>query len=110
MDKIANNSATHRQDRDKLKTLFVCHDFPPHKYAGAQLYAKHLAEEINSKKLANVQILFPIVRSKDKNDYEIVSNNEKDLFIHQLYKPCVDEPNKVYDSVVYNKNFKFSKN
>lgn len=87
----------------KLRILYVCHDFPPHKYAGAQLYAKHLAEEINSKELANIQILFPIVRRKDKNDYEIVSKNEDGLFIHQLYKPCVDEPNKVYDSIVYKK-------
>ena len=40
----------------KYNILFVCHDFPPYKYAGAQLYAMNLALAINKTGLANVEI------------------------------------------------------
>ncbi len=49
-------------DGDKRKILFVCHDFPPYRYAGAQLYAFHLAQELI--RLGNdVSVFYPINRS-----------------------------------------------
>jgi glycosyltransferase involved in cell wall biosynthesis/GT2 family glycosyltransferase len=96
-------------ERNNSKVLFICHDFPPHKYAGAQLYAKHLAEEINAKNLANIEIIYPVVRKKEKQDYEIITINTNKPVLHEIYKPCVDEPDKIFDDVVFKKFSSFLK-
>ncbi|MBP6716764.1 MAG: glycosyltransferase, partial [Acidobacteria bacterium] len=50
--------------RQRPRILFVCHDFPPYRYAGAQLYAMNLAKEINRQGLADVHVLHPVFRER----------------------------------------------
>ncbi|MFA7074993.1 MAG: glycosyltransferase, partial [Endomicrobiaceae bacterium] len=72
--------------KNPKKILFICHDFPPYRYAGAQLYARNLAKAINQSGLAEVEILHPVFLNHNKNvgDYEKVIYD--DLVVHRIYK------------------------
>jgi glycosyltransferase involved in cell wall biosynthesis len=47
-----------------MNILFICHDFPPHRMAGAQLYVKSLAEAINASGHFKVDVLHPVFRGE----------------------------------------------
>lgn len=94
----------------KLKILFVAHDFPPYRFAGAQLYARNLAQKINQLGLADVDILHPVFRNVKPEQYFQIQRNDKfGLRIFELFKPVVGEPQKVYDDNIYEIVFKFLK-
>ncbi|HOQ81274.1 MAG TPA: glycosyltransferase, partial [Candidatus Cloacimonadota bacterium] len=73
----------------KAKILFVCHDFPPFKYAGAQIYAMHLAQAINQSGAAYVEIFHPVFRVDDSTQPygTLETTTFEDLVVHRLYKP-----------------------
>jgi glycosyltransferase involved in cell wall biosynthesis/SAM-dependent methyltransferase len=48
--------------RGRLRVLMVCHDFPPYRYAGAQLYALNLAKSLRESALTDVDVLHPVFR------------------------------------------------
>jgi len=73
----------------KSRILFVCHDFPPHRYAGLQNYALILAKEINSRGLAEVEVLHPVFRG-DFKKVEIQEDHFEGLKIFKLLKPAND--------------------
>ncbi|MDD4157593.1 MAG: glycosyltransferase, partial [Candidatus Cloacimonetes bacterium] len=87
----------------KNKILFICHDFPPYRYAGAQLYARNLAKAINQSGLAEVEILHPVFLNHNKNvgDYEKVIYD--DLVVHRIYKtPNVLDYQNVRSDLIFN--------
>jgi glycosyltransferase involved in cell wall biosynthesis len=43
----------------RQRILFVCHDFPPHIYAGAQLYALNLAKALKNTGQVDVDVIYP---------------------------------------------------
>jgi len=83
----------------KQKILFVCHDFPPHRFAGAQLYAKNLAQAINHSGRAEVEIFYPVFRNCIP-DYQIRQSDFEGLTVYELAKEKVNEPNKIYNPKV----------
>jgi GT2 family glycosyltransferase/CDP-glycerol glycerophosphotransferase (TagB/SpsB family)/glycosyltransferase involved in cell wall biosynthesis len=103
LDEVHKSSAlTTTIETVKLKKiLFICHDFPPYRMAGAQLYARNLAQKINSEGLAKVEILHPVFRDEDERDYYTIRQNNKfGLNIYEYVKPLVKEPQKVFDGKI----------
>jgi GT2 family glycosyltransferase/CDP-glycerol glycerophosphotransferase (TagB/SpsB family)/glycosyltransferase involved in cell wall biosynthesis/ubiquinone/menaquinone biosynthesis C-methylase UbiE len=86
---------------NNLKILFICHDFPPYRFAGAQLFAKNLAIEINKQGNSKVEILYPVFRDTSKNDYSIETKLHENILVHELHKPLVAEFGKLFDQKVY---------
>ncbi|MFW5879295.1 MAG: glycosyltransferase, partial [bacterium] len=84
------------------KVLFICHDFPPYRMAGAQLYAKNLAQEINRQGLAEVEILYPEFRDQNTDVYTIMDGKYEDLKVFELCKNHFTEPEKVYNPTIFN--------
>ncbi|MDD3051607.1 MAG: glycosyltransferase [Candidatus Cloacimonetes bacterium] len=78
------------------RILFVCHDFPPYRMAGAQLYARKLALEMNKISNLNVEVFYPVFRNVDP-DYTIETKSAEGLIVHELRKPKVQEPHKIFD-------------
>lgn len=70
---------------ERLKILFVCHDFPPYRFAGAQLYAKNLAQHINATQGITVDIFHPVFREPIKEE-EIRQETYDGLVVHRLFK------------------------
>ncbi len=96
----SENSIENKQNK-KLKILFVVHDFPPYRFAGAQLYARNLAQKINKTGWAKVDILHPVFRDIDPTkQYTIKKTQKFNLDIYELYKSQIDEPLKIYDNEV----------
>ncbi|HOD53638.1 MAG TPA: glycosyltransferase [Candidatus Cloacimonadota bacterium] len=86
----------------KLKILFVCHDFPPYRYAGAQIYAKNLAQAINQSGLAEVEIFHPVFRDHNHQPGEYELSQYEGLKVHKLYKnPNVFEYENINSKLVY---------
>jgi len=79
------------------KILFVCHDFPPYRFAGAQIYALHLAQAINQSGKGHVEIFYPVFRDPANCNYSIQSTTYQGVTVHELSKPKVGEMEKVYD-------------
>lgn len=74
------------------KLLFVCHDFPPYKFAGAQLYAYYLAKALQGMGY-HVDIFYPVYESQRE------FSREKELFsIHKKQYNGLD----VYEITVPN--------
>ncbi len=69
----------------KPRILFVCHNFPPHKYGGAQLYAMHLAKKINELGIADVEILYPLFRGEIRQ-FGLIETEFEGLKVFQLAK------------------------
>jgi len=79
------------------KILFVCHDFPPYRFAGAQMYALNLAQAINQSGKGHVEILYPVFRDLENTHYSIKSKEYNGVTVHELSKPKVGEMDKVFD-------------
>jgi glycosyltransferase involved in cell wall biosynthesis len=84
--KKSSRAAREHLSPGKKKILFICHNFPPRRYAGAQLYALNLAQEINRRNLAHVEVLYPVFDEQDTSVY-ISSDNFDGVTVHQLHKP-----------------------
>ena len=71
-----------------MKILFVCHDFPPYKLAGAQLFALRTARELVALG-HDVRVLYPVNASTEPADtttapYEIRRTDFEGLPVYQL--------------------------
>ncbi len=84
----------------KPRILFVSHDFPPYRMAGAQLYAMNLAKKLNEIGDVEVDMLYPVWRNEGKLDYTIRERMHEGLRVFELLKPIVQEPLKIYDERV----------
>jgi len=107
-EKLNNKQDVIYKKESKLNILFVCHDFPPHRFAGAQIYAKNLAQALNRTGKVNVEIFYPVVRTTTK-DYSIVENEYEGLRVFELFKENSIEPGKVYNQKVEDAFFEFIK-
>ncbi|MBU4569898.1 MAG: CDP-glycerol glycerophosphotransferase family protein [Desulfomicrobium sp.] len=85
------------ETEESPKILFVCHDFPPYRFAGAQMYALNLAQAINQSGKGHVEIFYPVFRDLNKTNYSIESKDYNSVTVHELSKPKVGEMEKVYD-------------
>jgi len=96
---VVSNSCNHYSSNNDLKhkILFVCHDFPPYRFAGAQMYALNLAQAINQSGKGHVEILYPVFRDPENTNYSIKSKDYNGVTVHELSKPKVGEMEKVYD-------------
>ncbi len=109
----SNNSQKYEKNelsnktQSKLRILFICHDFPPYRYAGAQLFAKNLAQAINKAGKAQVEILYPQFRDKNKQDYSITQTTYEDLTVFELNKPAAGEPGKVFNQNIAQSIYQF---
>lgn len=70
------------------RILFVCHDFPPYKLAGAQLFALRLAQAFQSKG-HDVSIFYPVNRSarrpgEDATLYRIIRTVYETIPVYQI--------------------------
>ncbi len=90
-----------RHTQDKLKILFILHDFPSYRSAGAQLFALSLAKQINSLGKAEVEIIYPVFRETSMNDYSINESVYEGVKVYELHKPKVNEIGKIYDQKVF---------
>lgn len=86
-----------------LKVLFVCHDFPPYRYAGAQLYAMNLAKSM-SQKGHEIHIFYPVNisqrrKDEDKLPYSIVKTHFEGLPVHQINVD--DKHSDIYENPQY---------
>ncbi|MBD3166705.1 glycosyltransferase, partial [bacterium] len=52
------------------RVLFICHDFPPHRFAGAQLYALMIAKELVARGI-QVDVFHPVFRGELGDDYRV---------------------------------------
>jgi len=84
------------QNSDIPRVLFVCHDFPPYRYAGAQLYALNLAKKLNGLGLARVDVIYPVFRDGRGADYTITQGVFEGVRVFELSKPKVKEPEKIW--------------
>lgn len=71
--------------KSKIKILFICHDFPPHRIAGAQIYIKNLAKALNNTKLVDVDIIHPVFRGELK-EREIICCSYENLTVYKYGK------------------------
>lgn len=93
----------------KPRILFVCHDFPPYRFAGAQLYAKNLATALITAGLAEVEIFHPVFRDKDAAPYQITRRNYEGIPVFELAKEKSSEPEKIFNKKVAEKFVQFLK-
>lgn len=80
----ADSSVPSRRAR---KILFVCHDFPPYRFAGAQLYAFHLAKQLIE--LGNdVRVLYALnasdAKPKSARAYDLLEDRYENVPVYQL--------------------------
>ncbi len=87
-------------NHNKKIILFVCHDFPPYRYAGAQLYAKKLAQKMNCMNTAKVDIFYPVFREHYQALYTIKETDRDGLRVFELRKEPSSEPGKVFNEKV----------
>jgi GT2 family glycosyltransferase/glycosyltransferase involved in cell wall biosynthesis/ubiquinone/menaquinone biosynthesis C-methylase UbiE/predicted negative regulator of RcsB-dependent stress response len=88
VDKWIKPKASKKKEIDNskpLKVLFVCHDFPPYRYAGAQLYAMNLAKALNKSGKVQVDIFHPIFR-EGYSKFEIIESHFEGLNVYKLSK------------------------
>jgi GT2 family glycosyltransferase/glycosyltransferase involved in cell wall biosynthesis len=90
----------------KKKILFVCHDFPPYKLAGAQLYALHLAKELILLG-HDVRVLYPVNCSRrgqdeDRTPYLLIPAEYEGIPVYQIN---VDD---LHDDIRVNAQFCFA--
>ena len=88
VDLTLNEIKPQFEARPTKKILFVCHDFPPYKYAGAQLYACHLAKALNLSGY-DVRIFHPVdISNRHSNEnkalYDIVESTYDGLPVYQI--------------------------
>lgn len=69
----------------RKRILFVCHDFPPHIYAGAQLYALNLAKALNASGKAEVDVIYPEFWN-DSKTCELIEDNFEGVRVFRLVK------------------------
>ena len=69
----------------RKRILFVCHDFPPHIYAGAQLYALNLAKALNASGKAEVDVIYPEFWN-DSQTCELIEDNFEGVRVFRLVK------------------------
>jgi glycosyltransferase involved in cell wall biosynthesis len=69
----------------KIRILFVCHDFPPHIYAGAQLYALNLAKTLNASGKAEVDVIYPEFWN-DSTTCKLIQDNFEGVRVFRLIK------------------------
>ncbi len=86
--------------KKKPRILFVCHDFPPYRMAGAQLYAMNLAKKLNEVGAAEVDVLYAVWRDETHRDYSIRESRFEGLRVYELGKMPVNEPMKIFDERV----------
>lgn len=99
--KSAHSPTKHTQPAPrKQKILFVCHDFPPYRYAGAQLYAQKLARAINDGGFATVDIFYPVFREDYPDKYAVRTRNVDGLRLFELPKEKSSEPEKIFNQHV----------
>ena len=72
------------------KILFVCHDFPPYKYAGAQLYTFELAKELIALG-DDVWVFHPVDISKTSSGAEVYSIEKTDFQGVGIFRIVIDE-------------------
>ena len=96
------------------RILFVCHDFPPYRYAGAQLYAYHLAKELIQIGF-DVRVFYPVDRSQLNGGqvelYSLISDHYEEV---PVYRIVVDDtsqdirinPQYVFDNPQVNEAFR----
>ncbi len=86
-----------QKSQEAPRILFICHDFPPYRMAGAQLYALNLAKKLNQTGKARVDVLYAVWRNPAHLDYTIRESSFEGLRVYELGKPPVLEPMKVFD-------------
>ncbi len=91
--KTAVQATTARLSNPDMRILFVCHDFPPHRYAGAQLYALQMAKQLTAHNI-HVDVLYPLFRGEPLLHYTIQQDNFEGLNVFQLPKPSSHEHQK----------------
>ena len=52
-ESFARKTSAATRDVARPRVLFVANDFPPHRFAGASLYAMRLAQQLESSSLAS---------------------------------------------------------
>ena len=110
----SSNSTLIKMSTNKL--LFVCHDFPPYKFAGAQLYAYYLAKSLQNMDY-QVDIFYPVYESQREISYEkeLFSIHKKHYNGLDVYEITVPDQyrtsNDEFDNVdIQNAFYKFLKN
>ncbi len=88
------------KNKKEPRILFVCHDFPPYRMAGAQLYAMNLAKKLNEVGDVRVDVLYAVWRDETHRDYTIRESRLEGLRVYELGKMPVNEPMKVFDEKV----------
>jgi len=88
--------STHRAKGEGMKALFVCHDFPPHRFAGAQLYALNLARAMKQRGV-DVEIYHPVFRGEYPPDYETHRESYEGLTVYKVSKNKSPEREKLYN-------------
>lgn len=88
---------------DPPKILFVCHDFPPYKLAGAQLFALRIAQELQ-KSGHDVAIFYPVNRSARNSDeddtlYKITKSSYENITVWQI--TVDDQETSLYQNPQY---------
>lgn len=95
--------ATVPERKNTNKILFVCHDFPPYKYAGAQLYAYYLALAL-TKNSCQVDVFYPVAQSarKDEAEKELYSVSCKEFNGLRVYEITIPDQNENLYQAFYN--------
>jgi len=86
---------THKNGGEVKRVLFLCHDFPPHRFAGAQLYAMQLAKLMKSRGV-HVDVFHPVMRGEFPPDYSVHQDVYEDVDVFKLSKPPHQEHEKFY--------------
>ncbi|MGL1934854.1 MAG: UDP-N-acetylglucosamine 2-epimerase (non-hydrolyzing) [Fibrobacterales bacterium] len=74
-----------KPSNENLRILFVCHDFPPFRYAGAQLFALNLAKIMNATGEMVVDILHPTFRG-ESNKFELTQHDLEGITVYRINK------------------------
>ncbi len=82
---LATSASVPQWKRTVPKVLMICHNLPPYRYGGAQLYALNLAKEMKKNKLAEVEILHPVFREQYVRS-EIIRDEFEEITVNRLSK------------------------
>ncbi len=85
----------------KTRILYVCHDFPPHRFAGAQLYALAMAKRLKALGI-DIEVFHPVVRKEFPPDFKIHTETYEGIAVHKLAKEANFEHHKVLNTKVAN--------
>lgn len=104
-----------KEGASRSKILFVCHDFPPYRYAGAQLYAFHLAQELTELG-HDVRVLYPVNCSareegEDRTPYRLISTEYEGIPVYQINvddraEPFSENPQFCFSNPVVEERFR----